>query len=154
MVEIALPRASHRVAVNSAPAEATVFLDGTLVLGTTPTFITVTDDDFHELRLERDGYETLTYALKPEDSHDLSLTLEPEKEPRGTLTVESNGSAQVWLDGAYTGYDTPTLGIRVAAGEHVVELHDSSNVLSAPTRIRIRKGESMHLTITLVQKMR
>ncbi len=153
MVEIALPPASHRVAVNSAPAEATVYLDGTLVLGTTPTFVTVTDDDFHELRLERDGYEALTYALKPEDrEHELSLTLEPEKEPRGTLSVESNGSAQVWLDGVYTGYDTPTLGIHVAAGDHTVELHDSSNTLSAPTRIRIRKGESMHLTITLVQR--
>ena len=33
MVEIRDAAASHRVAVNSAPAAATVYLDGTMVLG-------------------------------------------------------------------------------------------------------------------------
>jgi serine/threonine-protein kinase len=148
MVQITLPRASHRISITSAPAAATVFLDGALVLGTTPTFVTVTDDDFHDLRVEHPDYETLTYAIKPEErQQELSFSLEQEKEARGTLSVESDGSAQVWLDGAYTGYDTPTLGFRVAVGEHTIELRDSSHVLSAPTRVTIRKGETVHLKL-------
>jgi serine/threonine protein kinase len=153
MVDVALPRASHRISVNTAPSAATVFVDGTLVLGTTPTFINVTDDDFHELRIERVGYESLVYAIKPDDHQsELSLTLEPEKEARGTLSVDSNGSAQVWVDGVYTGYDTPTLQFRVSPGKHTIELRDSADNASAPTRIEIGKGESMHLTLTLVPR--
>ncbi len=150
MVQIALPNASHRVSVTTAPAAATVYLDGTTVLGSTPTFITVTDDDFHELRLERAGYETLTFAITPEDRKpELSFVLEPEREARGTLSVEADGLAQVWLDGVYTGYDTPTMGFRVRVGEHTIQLRDSVSILSAPTRVTIQQGEFKHLMLTV-----
>lgn len=153
LIEMSMPQASHRVGVTSAPDGAKIFLDGKLVLGTTPTFMTVTDDDFHEVRAERDGYDPLVYSLKPEDKQaELSLELEPEKEPRGTLAVESSGAAQVWLDGVYTGFDTPTMGFRVKVGAHTVELRDSSGSRSAPARINMKQGETMHLTLSLVAK--
>src|SRR4030095_16997810 len=100
--------------------------------------------------VERGGYETLTYSITPEDRQtELSFTLEPEKESRGTISVESNGAAEVWLDGVYTGFDAPTLGFRVPVGPHNVELRDSSGARSAPARITIGKGETMHLTLSL-----
>ncbi|HZS39032.1 MAG TPA: PEGA domain-containing protein, partial [Polyangia bacterium] len=153
LVDISMPTSSHRVSVSTAPDAATVFLDGKLVLGTTPTFMTVADDDFHEVRIERAGYEPIVHSIKPEDTlTELSFTLEPETEPRGTITVESSSVAQVFVDGIYTGYDTPTLGIRLAAGGHTVELRDSSGARSAPARINLQKGEYMHLTLSLAAK--
>ena len=114
-----MPASSHRVEVKTAPPAATVYLDGHIVAGTTPTIMDVVDDDFHEVRVERAGYETLTEALKPEDRQsELMLTLEPEKAPRGVLMVDSDGAAEVWIDGVNTDYLTPTLGLHVPVGDH------------------------------------
>jgi serine/threonine protein kinase len=152
MVELALPPRNHRVDVKSAPSGAIVFLDGKVVAGTTPTVMTVTDDDFHELRIERSGYEILTVFLKPEDHQpELQLTLEPEKEPRGVLSVDGPSAAEVWLDGAFTGFTTPTLGFRVRAGDHVVELR-AGNLRSSPTRVAIHQGDHAHLTLSLIDR--
>jgi predicted Ser/Thr protein kinase len=151
LVEVTLPPSSHRVTVSSAPAAASVYLDGKLVLGTTPTVMTVVDDDFHEVKLERAGYQPVTHAIKPDDRQsELVFTLEPESEPRGSLSVESNGAAQVWVDGRYSGFDTPTLAFRLPVGEHTVELRDAS-ARSSTARINLHKGESIHLTIGLVR---
>ena len=51
-----------------------MYLDGKLAVGETPTMIEVTDDDFHELRVEKNGFETATRALTPDD-HDPTITL-------------------------------------------------------------------------------
>jgi predicted Ser/Thr protein kinase len=152
LVEVVLGARSHRVDVKSAPSGATVFLDGKLVAGTTPTVMTVTDDDFHELRVERVGYEVLTSFLKPEDRQpSLELTLEPEKEPRGVISIDGPSGAEVWLDGAYTGFSTPTLGMRIPVGDHAVELR-SGNLRSSPARVAVHQGESVHLLLTLVDR--
>ena len=66
---MALPPETRRVEVQTAPDGASLYVDGHLVPGTTPTTVALTVDDFHELRAERDGYETLVRAIKPED-HD------------------------------------------------------------------------------------
>ncbi|HEX8953230.1 MAG TPA: serine/threonine-protein kinase, partial [Polyangia bacterium] len=122
VVNVVLPPSSHKVEVRSVPEGATVYLDGRVAVGETPTTIEVTDDEFHELRIEKTGYEIATRALTPDD-HDpmLSLALAPEKQPRGTLLVDANTAAEVWIDGVDTGYTTPTLGIHEPLGEHVVE---------------------------------
>jgi serine/threonine protein kinase len=152
LVELALAARSHRVSVKSAPSGATVFLDGRVVAGTTPTVMTVTDDDFHELRLERSGYEVLTHSLKPEDRQpELQLVLEPEKEPQGMMTVDGPSAAEVWVDGAFTGFTTPTLGFRVPAGEHVVALRTGDS-RSAPTKVVIKQGDHVHLTLSLLDR--
>ncbi|HEX8951010.1 MAG TPA: serine/threonine-protein kinase, partial [Polyangia bacterium] len=116
-IDVALPPETRRVEVQTTPDGASLFVDGHLVPGTTPTTVALTVDDFHELRAERAGYETLVRALKPED-HDpvVTLSLSPERHPRGTLVVEAQDVAEVWLDGVPTGLTTPTLGFRVATG--------------------------------------
>jgi hypothetical protein len=149
LVDVAMPARNRRVEVKTAPAGAMIFVDGKLVTGSTPTLMIITEDDFHELRAERNGYEPLTYFLKPEDHQTvLELTLEPEKEPRGMLSVDGPIAAEVWLDDSFTGFTAPTLGFRVRVGDHVVELR-SGDLRSAATKVSVHQGESLHLTLSL-----
>ena len=151
VVEVVLPPISHRVSVATSPAGASVYLDRKLVLGTTPTFMAITEDDFHELRIERAGYEPIVRALTPEDQKaELSFTLEPEREACGYVSVESNGAAQVWIDGVYSGFDTPTLAIRLPVGKHTMELRDSSDAHSPLTQIDLHAGQALHLTLSVM----
>ena len=122
-IDVALPPKTRRVEVQTAPDGATLYVDGHLVPGTTPTTVALTIDDFHELRAERLGYETMVRALKPEDNAPtVTLSMQPERHPRGTLVVEALDVAEVWLDGVPTGLTTPTLGFHVATGDHILEL--------------------------------
>jgi tRNA A-37 threonylcarbamoyl transferase component Bud32 len=148
VMNVVLPPASHPVEVHSAPEGASVYLDGKLAVGETPTIIDVSDDEFHELRVEKNSFEAATRAITPDD-HDtqLRISLTPEKQPRGTLMVDSNGAAEVWIDGVDSGYTTPTLGIHVSVGEHLVEVRDAGNArLSA--KVKIEQGEVRRLLLT------
>jgi serine/threonine-protein kinase len=148
VVNVVLPPSSHKVEVRSVPEGATVYLDGRVAVGETPTTIEVTDDEFHELKVEKAGYETATRALTPDD-HDpvLTLALPPEKQPRGTLLVDANTAAEVWLDGVDTGYTTPTLGIHVPLGEHTVEVRDGTG-RRAVARVAVAQGQTIRLLLS------
>lgn len=147
IVELTLPPSAHPLQVTTAPEEANVFLDGRLV-GVTPASIEIIDDDFHELRLERLGFETAVVPLKPESRDpQLSVQLQPATQARGTLMVSSNSPAQVWLDDVFTGLTTPTIGIDVAAGAHRVELRDAAGGRSAPRNVTVRQGETLRVEL-------
>ena len=149
VLELSLPPTNHRLEIRTVPDDATVFLDGRLVVGATPTSTLVSDEDFHELRIEKTGYETLVRALTPEDRGvgSLLLQLAPEQKPRGTLLVDSGGPAEVWLDGIDTGFLTPTIGLHVSAGQHTIELRDSTGGRSTPTDVTVRQGETLRLLL-------
>jgi len=147
-VEVTLPPVTHRIDVRSVPDGASVLIDGHLVLGETPTSIEVTDDDFHELRVEKNGYETVTRAITPDDKQPaLTLTLLPERNPRGTLMIDANTAAEVWLDGINTGYTTPTLGIEVPVGQHTVEVRDGAGNKSQLTKVTVPQGHTVRLLL-------
>ncbi|HJZ88686.1 MAG TPA: serine/threonine-protein kinase [Polyangia bacterium] len=148
LVEITLPLASRTIEVQTAPGGAKVYLDGRLASGETPTTVSLSQDDFHELRVEKLGYLTLVKALSPDDRADrLLLTLEPEKIARGTIMVESNQPAEVWIDGVDTGFVTPTIGLHVAAREHTIELRDPDGARAAVRRVRVRRGETLRVVL-------
>jgi hypothetical protein len=150
LVEVALPAQSRAVEVKTAPSGATIYLDGRLVVGTTPTTVTLTDDDFHIIRAERTGYETLTYNVKPEDRQsELLLTLETETEPRGLLSVDANEVAEVWVDGVYTAFNTPTIAFHVRAGQHTVQLHGTGDLRGPPVKVNLHQGEHQYLLLSL-----
>jgi len=152
-IDVALPPETRRVEVQTTPDGASLYVDGHLVPGTTPTTVALTVDDFHELRAERDSYETLVRALKPED-HDpvVTLNLSAERHARGTLVVEAQDVAEVWVDGVPTGLTTPTLGFRVATGDHTIELRTSAGERSPPKRVRVVQGQTLRLTMALEAK--
>ncbi|HEX6839533.1 MAG TPA: PEGA domain-containing protein, partial [Polyangia bacterium] len=148
VVDVALPASSRAVEVQSVPDGAAVFVDGVRIAGETPVTVTLTIDDFHEIRVERLGYEPETHAVKPEDRDAVvNLPLRPERQPRGMLAIESAPGDQLWIDGKNSGYLTPTLPIWVAAGEHLIELRDSTGRARSVPHIQVRQGETVHLTI-------
>jgi hypothetical protein len=147
VVNVALPPASRRVEVRSVPEGASVYLDGRLVVGVTPTMVEVTGDDFHELRVEKQGYETASRGVTPDDKEAaLSVPLSPERMPRSTLFVDSNSAASVWIDGIDTGYTTPTLGLRVTPGDHHIEVHDGA--AHASTVVKLSQGQTLRLLLS------
>ena len=148
VVNVVLPPASHKVEVRSVPEGATVYLDDRVAVGETPTTIEVTDDEFHELKVVKVGYETGTRALTPDD-HDpvLTMALPAERQPRGTLLVDANTAAEVWMDGVDTGYTTPTLGIHVPLGEHMVEVRDGAGH-KATAKVQVQQGQTIRLLLS------
>jgi hypothetical protein len=150
-LDIALPAASHPVELQTIPGDASVFVDGAQILGLTPLTLRLGDDDFHEVRVEKLGYEPETRMFKPDDRDPVvSLTLRAEREPRGLVMVDSATTADVWIDGRNTGFVAPTVAIQVAAGVHVIELRESSGRRSAPVRFNVRQGETLHMTLNLL----
>jgi tRNA A-37 threonylcarbamoyl transferase component Bud32 len=147
-VAMTLPQKTRSFTVRTVPAGALVYVDDRLILGETPLAIDLTDDDFHQLRIEKAGFALVTRNVKPEDRVPaLDVTLEPEKQALGTLWVDANRAAPVFIDGNDTGLVTPTLGIRVAPGEHTVELRDGSGAVRAASTVKIAKGEALHTTL-------
>jgi tRNA A-37 threonylcarbamoyl transferase component Bud32 len=148
VVQVSLPPATHRLEVRSTPDGASVFLDGRLAFGETPTYVDVTDEDFHELRIVKNGYQTLVKPLTPDDKqNDLNVTLKLETQPRGTLMVDANTAAEVWIDGLNTGYTTPTLGIQVGVGKHLVELRDGNGQKGQSSTILMGQGQTVRLLL-------
>jgi serine/threonine protein kinase len=147
-VEVTLPPASHRVDVRSVPDGAQLFVDGKLALGETPTSVEITDDDFHELRVEKIGFEPLTKAITPDDKAPVvSVSLSASSAPRGALMVDSNSAAEVWIDGANSGYTTPTLGIEISTGAHTIEVRDASGHRSEAVKINVEQGQTVRLLL-------
>jgi serine/threonine-protein kinase len=145
----ALPPPVRTLELQTVPAGVTVFIDGRLENGTTPLSITVSDDDVHTIRLEKEGYETLSAPLEPDEiSTSKRFELQPEQAPRATLSIDSSLAAEVWLDGGDTGFSTPSLAMRVPAGAHLVELRDAVGRLLATERIELRRGETRRLTLS------
>jgi serine/threonine protein kinase len=148
VINVVLPPASHPVEVHSVPEGAQVFLDGKLVVGETPTVVEITDDDFHELRVEKTGFEVSTRGLTPDDTaKTLTVPLQPERLARGTLMVDSNSASSVWIDGVDTGYTTPTLGIFVPVGTHTVEVRDGAGG-AVSAKIKVAQGQTLRLLLT------
>jgi hypothetical protein len=148
-VQLQLGAASHALEVQSVPTGATVYLDEALVAGKTPVSIDVSDDEYHVVRVEKPGYLTWVHKIKPEDSTPLpSVTLAAETAPRGTLFVDAAAPCEVWIDGRYSGFMTPTPGLRLAAGAHLVELHNG-NATGARTRVNLKRGDTARLVLAL-----
>ena len=144
-----LPRA-HTIDVSTVPAGATVFVDGALAAGKTPLSVELTDGEYHVVRIEKVGYETVTKKLKPDDTEALPpFALTPESEPRGIVFVDAAGPAAVWIDGQYSGFMTPTPGLIVGAGTHTVQLRDTNGAVLDELRADVRKGETSRVVLEL-----
>jgi predicted Ser/Thr protein kinase len=149
-LDITLAEATRKITVETNPLGAQLFVDGKIQPGETPIEISLAADDFHELRAERLGYETALRALKPEDtSTKVLLEMRVEVEPRGNLLVVSDDLAEVYIDGIATGFETPTNAIRVAAGEHKVELRDLSGVRGPSRIVTVKQGETIRVSMTI-----
>ena len=147
-VQAVLPTASHFVEIQTKPADATVYLNGGLIIQHTPVRVQVSDDDFHQLRIEKVGYEPIETRLTPDQRQPVQLfTLEPEREPRGSVIVDSNATARVFVDGGDTGFLTPSRAIVLPVGVHTVQVQTSTGGASGLQHITLKPGETVHLSL-------
>jgi serine/threonine-protein kinase len=145
-VRVALPPASRPVEIQTVPAGALVYLDGHPIVGETPLTLHPTENDFHEVRIERPGFQPELISIKPEDHEStISARLRPETEPYGMIWVDGSAGARVFVDATDTGFTTPTVGMRTPAGDHLVELRTDDGTVVASTRTRLRKGETIRI---------
>lgn len=150
LVEVHLLPRTRAVELQTVPPGATAFVDGALVAGKTPLSFEVTDGDYHVLRVEKPGYEPVTRRLVPDDSAPLApIVLTVETRPRGTLFVDAAAPAAVWIDGQYSGFMTPTPGLLVSSGEHVVQLRDARGAVLDEARAQVGQGETARLVLEL-----
>ena len=150
MVDVHLLPKSHSVELQSMPAGASVLVDGALVAGKTPLSFDISDGEYHSIRVEKPGYETYLLKLKPEQSGALPpVVLAPETHPRATLFVDADLPAAVWIDGQYSGFLTPTPGLRVEAGEHRVELRGPAGGVFDQLRARVAQGETARVVLQM-----
>ena len=148
VVQVAMPPSTHRLEVRSQPDGAQVFLDGRLAFGETPTYVEVTDNDFHELRLVKNGYQVEVRPLTPDDKQPaLTVALKAETQPRGTVMVDSDTAAEVWIDGTASGFTTPTLAIQVSVGRHVIELRDGTGARGPSAVVDVAQGQAVRLLL-------
>src|SRR3569833_3085440 len=147
-----LPTAQHTVIVRSMPSGATVYFDHQLA-GTTPATLAVTDEDFHEVRLEKLGYAQVTQAIKPEDkASTLTLSMEIDPSPHSEVSVDSSAEAEIWIDGVNTARETPAMGLRVTPGHHTLQLKDSSGAESKKMTFESRPGEPSHVVVNMYRE--
>lgn len=145
-LQISLPPTQRTIEITTVPANGNVYLDGHLV-GVAPLRLQAVADDFHEIRVERTGYEDGVRAIKPDDNQtQLTINLVPETQARGAVVVEADRVADVWIDGAFTGFRTPTIAIRVSEGPHTVELRDDLRPLHT-RKVDVARGETLHLSL-------
>jgi hypothetical protein len=147
LVEATLPPASHFVEIQTRPADATIYLENRLIMQHTPVRVQLSDDDFYQLRIEKAGYEPLETRITPDQRGPaLSFTLEPERESRGSIIVDSTATARVFVDGNDTGLSTPTRAISLPIGNHSVQAR-SPDGDSATQRVAIKAGDTVHLSL-------
>src|SRR5204862_46550 len=122
------------------------FLDGVPVAGRTPVQVLLNTHEFHLLRAEKDGYQAALRGIAPEPRDAaVTLSLALERRPVGTVFVESGAPAEVWIDGSWSGCVTPTLGMRLPEGEHLIEVRDGT--AAASERVRLEAGRTVHLQL-------
>jgi tRNA A-37 threonylcarbamoyl transferase component Bud32 len=148
IIEPALPPATRRVLLQTIPPGALVYVDGRLLVGQTPLTAELSDD-FHQIRFERTRYEDETRAIAPDDTREqITVHLDEERQPHGALWIRADRAAEVYLDGHDTGFSTPTIGIRAAVGEHVVEVRDAAG-RSRSAKVSVAQGEAVHQSFVL-----
>ena len=148
LVDVVLPPSVRRLELRSVPDGARVFVDGQLQGATTPAVLSMSGDDIHELRVEKDGYEPVIRGFTPDDrGPELVLTLAPERQARGRLLVDSSAAAEVFVDGVDSGLVAPTIPFYVPAGPHTVELRDDGGFRLAQAHVEVPRGATAHLNL-------
>lgn len=147
-IQLALPPRSRSIVLSTSPSGAHVYVDGKLALGETPTTLQLPADEFHEIRMEKLGYESMVEHLAPDDKRArFDADLAPEREPRGEVWIDSATSAEVWIDNGPTAFVTPTLALRLPVGAHTIELRDADG--SARKDVTVHQGETVHVLLDI-----
>jgi hypothetical protein len=141
------PPAALGLNVTSAPAGATIVLDGKALDGSTPGRIELLPDTEYQLQIRLDGYEAAgwTFSLADlsdaqRDSGTLHFPLQSSVPP-GALEVVANYPVRVWVGGR----TFSSSRIELPPGEHSVRISAPSVFHSETRRVRISSGETQRV---------
>jgi formylglycine-generating enzyme required for sulfatase activity len=143
--DVSLTPADGRLLVESDPAGASISVDGDFH-GTTPTTMTLSSVEQHEVQLTKPGYTTTTRSvtLAPDEERALVLKLTPQY---GTLFISSEpADASLSVDGKPAGEATRRM--RLTTRPHTLEFRKPGYVTQRLT-VRPRAGVSQNLEVTL-----
>jgi tRNA A-37 threonylcarbamoyl transferase component Bud32 len=155
VAQLTLQAGMRAVRVRTVPPGALIYVDDRLNAASSPANIQITQDDFHEVRAEKLGFEPAIVHIAPDDrAGEVTLTMEVEKLPRGYVLIDCEQEAAVWIDGAETGFETPTLGIRVQSGEHSIQLVDGSGRKSPVVKVHVHQGETVRVRMSIEEGKR
>jgi hypothetical protein len=145
VLTLQLPPLNHPLHVETVPTGATALLDGKLQ-GITPITLQLSDEDFHELRLEKAGYESVKRGLPPDlKEPSLSVTLQTQTRAVAHLIVSADGPLPVFVDGLDSGFLAPTIALELLPGQHTVELRDFDGKVLAAQKVSVVSGETKRL---------
>ena len=102
-----------------------------------------------------DPFEERTKALSPRTtgrSRNWQLLQDPEtlyreSGPNFRRTLNQAIFEKLYIDEGDSGLITPTVGIPIAVGEHLIELRNSNGDVGASTRVKIEKGQTAHIVL-------
>jgi hypothetical protein len=155
VAQLTLQAGMRAVKIRTVPPGALIYVDDRLNAASSPASVQISEDDFHEVRAEKLGFEPAVAHIAPDDRADeVTLTMEVEKLPRGYVLIDCEQEATVWIDGAETGFETPTLGIRVQSGEHSIQLVDGSGRKSPPVKVNVHQGETVRVKMAIEEGKR
>ncbi|MBI4508921.1 MAG: serine/threonine protein kinase [Deltaproteobacteria bacterium] len=145
-VEITLERPRYKASVQSNPPRAAVTVDGKEI-GVTPTSVSLTDGEFHEISFRLAGYRPKTIFLPAEERRDrVGVQLAPSLLSYGSLFIDSEVPGRVEIDGVDSDEWTPTGEIQLAPGRHQVSLVEKVGTRRT-MQVAVRVGETATLMI-------
>jgi hypothetical protein len=145
-VPLVLEHPRYTMNVETDPPGATVTIDGK-ELGATPVMTPITEHEFHEVTVRREGYTARTVFIAPELRQEtLHITLEPLLLRSGSIVIDSEHPGRVIIDGKDTGEWTPTGELQLTPGRHEVELVDGEGV-RRKLGIKVIEGDMINVTV-------
>jgi tRNA A-37 threonylcarbamoyl transferase component Bud32 len=145
-LEVTLERPRYTMKIESQPAGADVTIDGS-ERGRTPLTLDVTEAEFHEILVRKEGFRPKTVFVAPELSQpSLHVALEPQLLEAGSLVVDSEHAGRVFIDGKDTGEWTPTGDIQLAPGTYKIELVDGLGARRSATA-KVVAGDVTLITV-------
>jgi serine/threonine protein kinase len=138
------------VYVTSNPGQAAVYLDSSNLNLKTPVRIDSISAGDHTIEIRRDGYQTYSknIMIKPGDSISLEASLIKvlDETTTGSITISTKpNGAQVFIDGANTGLQTPCTIQNLRTGRHNIKIAKSGYVTAELTP-NIQSGKTVTVT--------
>lgn len=134
------------IVVKSKPEDATVFLDGKRISGSTPIELhNISADDAHSLRVAKEGYESgnRTVTVKQDERIEVDVALKPVL---GEIRVTSEPpGAEVYLDGEHITGTTPTRISALSLGRRYTLRLKKEGFLEWEGEVRLRDAGPLEI---------
>ena len=155
-----LPPLPGRLEVATRPKGAQVLVDG-VVRGVAPLEIDELVPGAHtvEARVPNQPPQKKKLRVEPGKLAEVSfefVTQKPARKPArkpvrafGFANINASPWAKIYIDGRYSGEDTPVGRMRIAAGVHTIRLVNPDTGLKKTLKVTVHKGK----TITIAEKL-